>query len=532
MEKAFFPYSDKEKGTICNLLPHLFEDEDDNTLNFLRVSSVVDGTKIEGRGIVDSQSYKWKIAIESATNSIAQIPDRFFDVYGRSYPIDINRKVSVHSLPDYENYKSAIIYKINSRSKVAPPFAKIIFDAAMTEKYQLVIDVLEQDNYNSPVITLAQLLILNGYTIHADGILTKVVDNEIEYYYPMEALTNKISYTEKIGDTYNFSINEKLCKILDEDIIELVSEQTINANALTDEKVNSTYYENHAMTDLIGVDGQIDLDMYGSVAQVNGTMKISCGDYLAILVDNHDNYTALIGCYANAQDAEPRNRVIWYNPATPIKTSQFKGLDMWIRFSGLNEMIYFLITKYVQDIVEIEPSFVNANEGDETWDVDDKVTTVEEQNSFLRGQLWAYVNPRTMKPYSDDYWFHQGEPYLIKSLTLATKEQKPKAKKITLKVGTWPGMYMLVGETWIRDKDTGKDERMQIRIPYCKVKSDNSLQLEAGGEPVTFNLELEVAKSSNNSIIEITTYDVAEKMVKNEDGTYQAIDGASRVIFE
>jgi hypothetical protein len=39
----------------------------------------------------------------------------------------------------------------------------------------------------------------------------------------------------------------------------------------------------------------------------------------------------------------------------------------------------------------------------------------ERQND---GKLWCYINPRTMKPYLDDYWFHQNEPYYIKSLTL------------------------------------------------------------------------------------------------------------------
>ena len=74
------------------------------------------------------------MAIESVVCSIAQVPDRFFDIKGRSYPIDVNRKVSVHSLPTYENYKDAIIYKINSRTHGAPPMAKIIFDYAMEEK--------------------------------------------------------------------------------------------------------------------------------------------------------------------------------------------------------------------------------------------------------------------------------------------------------------------------------------------------------------------------------------------------------------
>jgi hypothetical protein len=39
------------------------------------------------------------------------------------------------------------------------------------------------------------------------------------------------------------------------------------------------------------------------------------------------------------------------------------------------------------------------------------------------GKLWAYVNPRTMKPFLDDYWFHFGEPYYIKSLTTVDENQ-------------------------------------------------------------------------------------------------------------
>lgn len=106
-------------------------------MDLLKISSVVDGTVVEGFGYVKNHSYKWKLAVESVVKSIAQVPDRFFDIKGRQYPIDINRKVSVHSLPDYENYKDAIIYKINSKTHGAPPLAKIIFDYAMESKGEL-----------------------------------------------------------------------------------------------------------------------------------------------------------------------------------------------------------------------------------------------------------------------------------------------------------------------------------------------------------------------------------------------------------
>lgn len=91
---------------------------------------------------------------------------------------------------------------------------------------------------------------------------------------------------------------------------------------------------------------------------------------------------------------------------------------------------------------------------------------------------------------------------------------------------------MLVGETWIRNRDTGKDERLQIKIPKCKVKSDQSLTLEAGGEPVVFSMELEVAQPRYGELMEITAYEVANRMVEGENGCFYALDGSSEVIME
>jgi hypothetical protein len=137
-----------------------------------------------------------------------------------------------------------------------------------------------------------------------------------------------------------------------------------------------------------------------------------------------------------------------------------------------------------------------------------------------------------MTPYPDDYWFHQGEPYYIKSLTLAEGKKKLKAQKITVTAGQFPGMYMMVGETYIRSRDTGEDERMQIKFPLCKVKSEHSLTLEAAGDPTTFNLELEVARPRSGLMMEITTYETADKMVMNDEGNFEIKDGSTEVLSE
>ena len=137
-----------------------------------------------------------------------------------------------------------------------------------------------------------------------------------------------------------------------------------------------------------------------------------------------------------------------------------------------------------------------------------------------------------MIPYDDDYWFHQGESYYVKSLTFAPKGKILKGHKIVVKADQWPGMYMIVGETHIRNRDTGEDERMQIKFPLCKVKSDQSSTLEADGDPTVFNLDLEVARPASGVMMELTSYEIAEKLMEGDNGCFYAIDGSTQVLSE
>lgn len=89
MEKAFFPRND---GTVVSeLLPRdgkedMLEDINGDKI-ILQRSSVLDGTNVKGFGYLDGKPYKWHLEIESAVKSVAVVPDRFFSIYGKSYPI-------------------------------------------------------------------------------------------------------------------------------------------------------------------------------------------------------------------------------------------------------------------------------------------------------------------------------------------------------------------------------------------------------------------------------------------------------------
>lgn len=453
MEPASYPRSslNPNDSLICKLLPQSNHNKEMTKNNdYLINSDVVDGTRVQGVGQTLDRSYRWRLIIESRVRSIAQVPDRFFDLQGRSYSIEWNSKVSVFNgeAPTYSNFKDAIIYKIGpaeERNNLKP---FIIFDAYTADK-------------------------------------------------------------EQEGNEEINSLKDYLTQY--------------------DPNVSPTIGE----TALVSGTGEDEDNAYNIPAQnKDDEMSIKDCDYLAIVVDNDDNYHAFVGIQTTVtREDKEIVEAIWYKPKEGVNVNQFKGLDMWIKFDGINELIYFLLTKYEQDIIEITTSHMTQPNEEDSAVVNNGTTIMDIYNEEKQhdGRLWAYVNPRTMKPYLDDYWFHNGEPYYIKSLTIANNNKQINGQKIVIKADTWPGSYMMVGETYIRNRDTGKDEHMQIVIPQAKVKSDQTLTLQADGEPTVFNLSLEVAQPRSKTMMEINTYETELKMVRGEDGYLVAADGSSVV---
>lgn len=582
MEKAIYPRNDRKNGIISKLLPQVKDNTDSiDDFNLLKISSVVDGTKISGHGIVNGHSYGWKMAIESAVKSIAVVPDRFFDVTGRSYTIDQNRKVSVDSLPDYENYKDAIIYRINTSSEYRlPPLATIIFDNEMqnrrgieqTVTVNIPVSALA-DFHNNDEVKVTTLLykakaLWEGncfMTTTESGTVLDIGDNspnssgtDEEYYGAKKThVLVKPNEVKKIEDVSEpFELTVRVFTLNNYGIKKYLGDINVPKVPADVEGTLVSYLQNHATTLMFewdekaqdfGSTGDTAIGKeYDSISKITGTSKIAEADYLAIVVDVNNNYHALVGKTTDIEDADkPDNNdkfaqrsVIWTKPETGVDLSQFKNIDMWLRFNSINEMIYFLITKYEDDITDIKPVYVNpkSEDKDRNWDVNRNTTTTTPRTSSedakTEGRLWAYVDPRTMKPFEDDYWFHSGEPFYIKSLTLAPNGKKLKAQQIIVRADEWPGMYMMVGETYIRNRDTGKDERVQIKFPQAKVKADQTLTLQADGDPTTFTLNLEIAKPRNGHMMELTAYEVAPKMIEGENGCFYAADGSSEVVIE
>lgn len=552
MEKAFYPRNNKETSTISYLLPQTAEDRKSTEINgIITNSEVVDGTNISGYGMVKNHSYKWKLYIESDIKTVATVPNKFFDIYGKTYRIDDTAQVIVNSKP--VNHKFHIIYKLDkgTQSTITPEKTLIIDTKSTTSINTNSSLCLGPENpFKSKTVTytwdledshLPEIAYIKSHTTIESSNGVKLKESEYKNLTVgfLEEENKKIGW--KItgtlqADNSTTAILYKLVwsnfkpramdvyyKGATTDQLEGLDTHHPYINDAVEIKGNKrsvqvTFY--NILTDIeydaVTIQG---ISLPDNFDDIDGILDPEAADYLIIVIDNDNNYFAYLG---NKPGESDDNTITCKIPKIPIDVEQFKGLDLWLNFENMNELIYFLLTKYANNINYIRPASII----EDTNNIKQTIHTTSEDN----GRLWAYINPRTMQPYPDDYWFHQGEPYYIKSITLAQRSRDLKAKRITVPAGQFPGMYMIVGETYIRNRDTGEDERLQIKFPLCKIKSNQTLTLQAEGDPTTFNLEVEVARPVSGIMMEMTSYEVDKKVHLNEHGELEVKDGSTEVL--
>lgn len=142
---------------------------------------------------------------------------------------------------------------------------------------------------------------------------------------------------------------------------------------------------------------------------------------------------------------------------------------------------------------------------------------------YSDAELTVYIDPKTMKPYEPNTDIFQrkngsevkGNLRLIKQYEVYykwTRTHAPKhttlGSRIIVDAVHYPGTYRLVGETYVRRRQDGKDQRYQFEIPLCKMSSDTSLTLEAAGDPTTFTMNMKVLRREDGVMMKITQYDV------------------------
>ena len=110
---------------------------------------------------------------------------------------------------------------------------------------------------------------------------------------------------------------------------------------------------------------------------------------------------------------------------------------------------------------------------------------------------------------------------------LTSNEGQETAIEVTISPDTFPGTYKVVGDTFIRSANTGKDEPFQFVINKAKVQSNVTLTLQAEGDPTTFEMTLNVLRSTNeqgqNEMMKLVRYNISASTsgtAEDDKGSY------------
>ena len=103
------------------------------------------------------------------------------------------------------------------------------------------------------------------------------------------------------------------------------------------------------------------------------------------------------------------------------------------------------------------------------------------------------------------------------------------AVEVTISPDTFPGTYRVVGDTFMRSEKTGKDEPFQFVINKAKVQSNVTLTLQAEGDPTTFEMTLNVLRSTNesgeNEMMKLIRYNISKSNDSTSGDDHGSVSG-------
>ena len=85
---------------------------------------------------------------------------------------------------------------------------------------------------------------------------------------------------------------------------------------------------------------------------------------------------------------------------------------------------------------------------------------------------------------------------------------KATTNTITISGDSFPGTYYVTGDTYARSDVDGRDQFFQFIIPKAKMSAENTITLEAEGDPSTFNMNLTVLRPESGDMMKLVQYEL------------------------
>ena len=98
-----------------------------------------------------------------------------------------------------------------------------------------------------------------------------------------------------------------------------------------------------------------------------------------------------------------------------------------------------------------------------------------------------------------------------------TYDLEAEGSVIEISANSFPGTYYVTGDTYARSDTSGTDEFFQFIIPKAKVTSENTITLEAEGDPSVFNMNLRVLRPLDGKMMKLVKYNLEDGTPVSED---------------
>ncbi len=121
------------------------------------------------------------------------------------------------------------------------------------------------------------------------------------------------------------------------------------------------------------------------------------------------------------------------------------------------------------------------------------------------GKLYTKYNPKFFSATGET-----PEALVVGQTYFCSFDIKVNGAVIDISASSFPGTYYVTGDTFARSEATGNDEFFQFIIPKAKVQSENTITLEAEGDPSVFNMNLKVLRPADGVMMKLVKYELAE----------------------
>ena len=129
-------------------------------------------------------------------------------------------------------------------------------------------------------------------------------------------------------------------------------------------------------------------------------------------------------------------------------------------------------------------------------------TAVDENGAVLDSTLTIAELQAAHASATAPFSSHAGEKVFI------TYSVKATTKTIVISGDSFPGTYYVTGDTYSRSDIDGSDQFFQFIIPKAKMTAENTITLEAEGDPSTFSMNLTVLRPESGEMMKLVQYDL------------------------